>query len=48
VDLSKWDLDNPNMVFYAADRPYGLIEAAVVRDDRPAPEGLWDGVAGFL
>lgn len=48
VDLSKWDLDNPNMVFYAADRPYGLIEAAVVRDDRPAPDGLWDGVAGFL
>ena len=48
VDLSKWDLDNPNTVFYAADRPYGLIEAAVVRDDRPAPDGLWDGVAGFL
>jgi urate oxidase len=48
VDLSKWDLDNPNLVFYAADRPYGLIEAAVVRDDRPAPDGLWDGVAGFL
>ena len=48
VDLSKWDLDNPNMVFYAADRPYGLIEAAVVRDDRPAPQGTWDGVAGFL
>lgn len=48
VDLSKWDLDNPNTVFYAADRPYGLIEAAVVRDDRPAPAGLWDGVAGFV
>jgi urate oxidase len=48
VDLSKWDLDNPNVVFHAADRPYGLIEAAVVRDDRPAPDGLWDGVAGFL
>jgi urate oxidase len=48
VDLSKWDLDNPNTVFYAADRPYGLIEAAVVRDDRPAREGTWDGVAGFL
>ena len=28
VDLGKWDLDNPNQVFYAADRPYGLIEAA--------------------
>ena len=48
VDLGKWDLDNPNMVFYAADRPYGLIEAAVVRDDAPAPAGAWDGVAGFV
>ena len=48
VDLSTWDLDNPNLVFYAADRPYGLIEAAVVRDDRPAPAGIWDGVAGFV
>jgi urate oxidase len=48
VDLSKWDLDNPNMVFYAADRPYGLIEAAVVRDDSPAPAGVWDGVAAFV
>src|ERR1700712_217934 len=48
VDLSKWDLDNPNMVLYAADRPYGLIEAAVVRDDSPAPAGAWDGVAGFV
>ncbi|SDO51126.1 urate oxidase [Nakamurella panacisegetis] len=48
VDLGKWDLDNPNMVFYAADRPYGLIEAAVVRDDAPVPPGTWDGVAGFV
>ena len=48
VDLSKWDLDNPNLVFYAADRPYGLIEAAVVRDDAPVPDGTWDGVAGFV
>ncbi len=48
VDLSKWELDNPNLVFYAADRPYGLIEAAVVRDDAPAPAGAWDGIAGFV
>ena len=48
VDLSKWDLDNPNEVFWAADRPYGLIEAAVVRDDSPVPAGAWDGVAGFV
>jgi urate oxidase len=31
VDLSPFDLDNPNEVFYAADRPYGLIEATVTR-----------------
>ena len=35
VDMTKWDLDNPNQVFYAADRPYGLIEASVLRDDAP-------------
>lgn len=33
VDLSKFGLENPNEVFYAADRPYGLIEATVTRDD---------------
>jgi urate oxidase len=32
VDLSPFDLDNPGEVFIAADRPYGLIEATVVRD----------------
>ena len=33
VDLSPFGLENPNEVFIAADRPYGLIEATVVRDD---------------
>jgi urate oxidase len=33
VDLSPFGLDNPNEVFHAADRPYGLIEATVTRDD---------------
>jgi urate oxidase len=31
VDLSPFGLENPNEVFYAADRPYGLIEATVTR-----------------
>jgi urate oxidase len=48
VDLSKWDLDNPNQVFYAADRPYGLIEAAIVRDDALAAAGVWEGIAAFI
>lgn len=48
VDLDKWDLDNPNQVFYAADRPYGLIEAAIVRDELVVPGGAWEGIAAFV
>ncbi|MCW2842240.1 MAG: pucL [Nocardioides sp.] len=33
VDLAPFGLDNPGEVFIAADRPYGLIEATVTRDD---------------
>jgi urate oxidase len=33
VDLSPFGLDNPGEVFHAADRPYGLIECTVTRDD---------------
>lgn len=47
VDLSPFGLDNPNEVFYAADRPYGLIEAAVVREGVEPPAAAWDAVAGF-
>ena len=32
VDLAPFGLDNPNEVFFAADRPYGLIEAVVTRE----------------
>ncbi|WP_374457254.1 factor-independent urate hydroxylase [Nocardioides sp.] len=36
VDLEPFGLDNPGEVFIAADRPYGQIEAMVMReDDRP-------------
>ncbi|HEU5159960.1 MAG TPA: urate oxidase [Streptosporangiaceae bacterium] len=39
VDLAPFGLDNPNEVFHAADRPYGLIEGTVLDDDAaPAPE----------
>jgi urate oxidase len=34
VDLSPFGLDNPGMVFHATDRPYGLIQATVTRNDR--------------
>ena len=33
VDLAPFGLENPGEVFIAADRPYGLIEATVTRDD---------------
>jgi urate oxidase len=33
VDLSPFGLDNRGEVFIAADRPYGLIEATVTRED---------------
>jgi urate oxidase len=39
VDLEPFGLDNPGEVFYAADRPYGLIEGTVLRDEAP-PAGL--------
>jgi urate oxidase len=46
-DLSPFGLDNPNEVFHADDRPYGLIQATVTRDDAPAPGRAWDTVPGF-
>jgi urate oxidase len=46
-DLSPFGLDNPGEVFFAADRPYGLIEATVVRDDASDPGSAWHGVPGF-
>ncbi len=47
VDLSPFGLDNPNEVFHADDRPYGLIEATVTRDDAPPAGKAWDTVPGF-
>jgi urate oxidase len=42
VDLSPFGLENPNEVFHADDRPYGLIEGAAVRDGAPDPGPVWD------
>lgn len=48
VDLSPFDLDNPGEVFFAADRPYGLIEGTVIRDGvAPAPEA-WTDTPAFI
>lgn len=35
VDLEPFGLDNPGEVFFAADRPYGLIQATVLREATP-------------
>ena len=47
VDLSPFGDENPGEVFWAADRPYGLIEAAVQRDDASDPGSAWNTVPGF-
>jgi urate oxidase len=41
VDLSVFDLTNDNEVFIAGDRPYGLIEGTVTRDDAPPALAEW-------
>ena len=47
VDLSPFGLDNPNEVFIAADRPYGLIEATVQRENGSDPGSAWHAIPGF-
>ena len=41
VDLSPFGMNNHDEVFYASDRPYGLIEGTVMRDDAPEPGHAW-------
>ena len=47
VDLCPFGLDNLGEVFFAADRPYGLIEAEVARDDASRAGDVWRHVPGF-
>jgi urate oxidase len=42
VDLTPFGLTNDNEVFHADDRPYGLIEGAVLRDGAPDAGLAWD------
>lgn len=48
VDLEPFGQDNPNEVFFAADRPYGLIEATVTREGVPANHAIWANVPAFI
>ncbi|MET0448103.1 MAG: factor-independent urate hydroxylase [Aeromicrobium sp.] len=47
VDLSPFGLDNPNEVFFAADRPYGLIQATVLREGAVPVPAAWATIPGF-
>lgn len=47
ADLTPFGLDNPGEVFYAADRPYGLIQCAALRDDAPDAGPAWESPAAF-
>jgi urate oxidase len=46
-DLSAYGLDNPDVVYHADDRPYGLIEGTVLRDDTAPAEAAWQGTPRF-
>ena len=47
VDLAPFGLDNPNEVFFAADRPYGLIQATVLREGAEPAPAAWATIPGF-
>jgi urate oxidase len=46
-DLDRFGVDNSNEVFHADDRPYGLQEVTVLRDDAPAPGLAFDPGQGW-
>ena len=46
-DLSAFGLDNPDVVYHADDRPYGLIEGTVLREGTAPAEEAWRGTPGF-
>lgn len=48
VDLAPFGLENNGEVFIAADRPYGLIEAALARDDASDAGEAWLALRSFL
>ncbi len=48
IDFSSFEgVENHGEVFIAADRPYGLIEAIVLRDDVDEAPGAWLATPGF-
>jgi urate oxidase len=47
-DLSRFGVENNNEVFHADDRPYGLIQASVTREDAPDAGPAWESQRGWL
>jgi urate oxidase len=41
-------VENDNEVFHADDRPYGLIQASVLREDAPDAGIAWDPYTGAM
>lgn len=46
-DLAPFGIDNAGEVFHVDDRPYGLIQATVMRDDAPPPGSAWHDFPSF-
>jgi urate oxidase len=46
-DLARFGIENNNEVFHADDRPYGLQELTVRRDDAPEPGLAFDPGLGW-
>ncbi len=47
-DIQRFGVPNPNEVFNADDRPYGLIQALITRDDAPDAGPAWDSYTGLV
>ncbi|SFD64108.1 urate oxidase [Actinopolyspora alba] len=47
VDMEPFGMKNENEVFFAADRPYGLIEGTVTRDDVEEAPRAWYSLPEF-
>lgn len=47
-DLAPFGIENRGEVFHADDRPYGLIQASVLRDDAPDAGPAWQAYTGLV
>jgi urate oxidase len=46
-DIARFGVDQTSEVFHADDRPYGLIQATIARDDAPPANDAWKISAGL-